>query len=208
MKNWEFRSNRIVVGVDEVGVGSLAGPITACAVILNSHKIELLNDSKKLSRKNIVTASKEIAKNASLWNVGWGLLEDIEKDGPNIRFSVMAYCVESLISRLRPEEAENVLVVVDGNQELSIKHQQIALVNADSRCAEVAAASILAKYIRDLHMETLHFLYPEYGWNENKGYGTQQHKEALAKYGATPLHRRKFTDTAMANFARKANSRK
>ena len=181
--------NLIEAGCDEAGRGCLAGPVVAAAVILPKRfRHDVLNDSKKLTPKQRESLKDEIIESAIAWNVAF--VGNIEIDELNIlRASIKAMhmAIEGL--KKKPQ-----FLLIDGNTFFpykDLKHKTI--VKGDSLFFSIAAASVLAKVFRDEFMINLHNEYPQYGWNENKGYATKDHREAILKYGITPYHRRSFT---------------
>jgi len=193
MPDFQFETDLItrgfarVAGVDEVGRGPLAGPVTAAAVILDPNAIPAgLNDSKKLTARARAALEEEI-KRSAIWAVAHASVEEI--DTHNIlRASHIA--MERAVATLSPA-AEAVLV--DGNlipAGLDLTAQ--AVVKGDARSVSIAAASILAKEARDRIMADLAQIHPGYGWEGNAGYPTKGHKEALLRLGVTPHHRRSF----------------
>ena len=179
---------RLVAGVDEVGRGPLAGAVVAAAVILDpQHAIEGLTDSKKLSEKKRNILAAEIKQKALAWSLGRAEVEEID------RINILQ---ASLLAMQRAVESLNIKpnhLKIDGNQLLSINYSMEAIVKGDLTVAEISAASIIAKVARDKEMVTLDALYPEYGFAAHKGYPTKKHREALIKYGVTPIHRRSFS---------------
>lgn len=181
------RGARHVTGVDEVGRGPLAGPVTAAAVILDPANIpDGLNDSKKLTPTRRETLAAWLAANCDHCIVHVGV-EDIDR--LNIYHAAhLAMCMAVAGLRQRP-----CLVLVDGNRiprDLSCPGE--AIVQGDARCVTIAAASILAKVARDRLMVDLAQQHPGYGWEANAGYATPAHKRALLDLGVTPFHRRSF----------------
>lgn len=181
------RGARHVAGVDEVGRGPLAGPVTAAAVILDPANIpDGLNDSKKLTPTRRETLAAWLAANCDHCIVHVGV-EDIDR--LNIYHAAhLAMCMAVAGLRQRP-----CLVLVDGNRiprDLSCPGE--AIVQGDARCVTIAAASILAKVARDRLMVDLAQQHPGYGWEANAGYATPAHKRALLDLGVTPFHRRSF----------------
>lgn len=181
--------NLIEAGCDEAGRGCLAGPVVAAAVILpKNYKHPVLNDSKKLTPRQRMELKDEIINSAMSWNVAF--IDNHEIDELNImRASIKAMhmAIEGL--KKKPE-----FLLVDGNSFFPYKeigHKTI--VKGDGLFYPIAAASVLAKTFRDEFMEKIHNEYPLYGWNNNKGYPTSFHREALQNYGITPYHRRSFT---------------
>ena len=178
---------RVIAGVDEVGRGPLAGPVTAAAVILEIGRIpEGINDSKKLSPKRREILAQEIMAGCD-WAVGHASVEEI--DALNIlRASHLAMCRALAGLRQRPD-----LALVDGNllpRDLPMPGQ--AVVKGDARSLSIAAASLVAKLLRDRIMVDLAQQHPGYGWEVNAGYPTKAHKQALLDLGVTPYHRRSF----------------
>ena len=176
-----------VAGVDEAGRGPLAGPVTAAAVRLNPARIPLgLNDSKQLSPARRVSLAAQLMEWA---DVAVGHASVAEIDQINIlRASHLAMLRAIAALPQRPE-----LVLIDGNQlprGLDIPAQ--AIVKGDATCLSIAAASIVAKVMRDRIMVDLAQQHPGYGWDRNAGYPTAEHREALARLGPTAHHRRSF----------------
>ena len=181
------RGARLVAGVDEVGRGPLCGPVTAAAVILNPDAIpEGLNDSKKLSARRRNELFDWLTRNCD-WSVAHVDVEEIDR--LNIyHASHLAMCRAVAGLKQRPD-----YVLVDGNKlprDLGLSAE--AIVKGDARSVTIAAASILAKVLRDRIMESLAQQYPGYGWEVNAGYPTPAHKKALLELGVTPHHRRSF----------------
>ena len=177
----------VIAGVDEVGRGPLAGPVTAAAVILDTGNIpEGLDDSKKLTAKKRDRLFEEIHDKAQV-SIAHASVDEI--DELNIlRASHLAMCraIEGL--SLVPGHA-----LIDGNMiPRGLRIPATTLVKGDSRSLSIAAASIVAKVMRDRIMVDLAQQHPGYGWEKNAGYGTKQHMEALQTLGITPQHRRSF----------------
>lgn len=174
-------------GLDEAGRGCLAGPVVAAAVILPPDFTHpLLTDSKQLSHKQRLALREEIIENALDWAVG--MYSHSQIDEMNIlRASHLAMhqAVENLT--IRPQA-----LLVDGNRFLPHAIPHTCMVKGDSRFLNIAAASILAKTYRDDIMEILHEEHPQYGWQQNKGYPTEAHREAVRVHGHSPYHRRSF----------------
>ena len=184
-----LEKNRIEAGCDEAGRGCLAGSVFAAAVILplDFHN-EKLNDSKQLTEKqrNVL---RPIIENESIdWAVG--IVTPDEIDRINIlRASFLA--MHRAIKQLKtiPEH-----LLIDGNRFTSYSNiPHTTIIKGDGQFLSIAAASILAKTYRDEYMNKLHTKYPDYAWNENKGYPTKAHREAIRLHGITPCHRKSFT---------------
>ncbi len=178
------------VGVDEAGRGPLAGPVVAAAVILDRRRVPHgIDDSKKLcaeSREALYTRITRVA--------GWGVgIVDVEEiDRLNIYHATML-AMSRAVDALGIEPG---MVLVDGNALPKWRHPARAIVSGDALCRSIAAASIVAKVTRDRMMIAHDATYPGYGWRQNKGYGTAEHREALGRLGVTPLHRRSFAPVA------------
>ena len=175
-------------GCDEAGRGCLAGAVFAAAVILPpDYENALLNDSKQLSERRRYELRAQIERDALSWAVG--IVGPDEIDRINIlRASILAMHRALDQLQLRPEA-----VIVDGNR--FTRWQDVpytTIIKGDGKYLSIAAASILAKTYRDDYMLRLADEYPQYDWQHNKGYPTQAHREAIRRYGPTPLHRRTF----------------
>lgn len=177
----------LICGVDEAGRGPLAGPVYAAAVILpRDAVIEGLNDSKKLTEKKREALFDVITERALTYGIASASVEEIEKlNILNATFLAMNRAVDKLDPI--PE-----LALIDGNRSTGIAMPSRCVVKGDSRCADIAAASILAKVSRDRYMLTLAEKYPQYHFEQHKGYGTKLHYEALREYGPSPEHRPSF----------------
>lgn len=177
----------ILCGVDEAGRGPLAGPVCAAAVVLpRGLEIPGLNDSKKLSEKKREALYDVIISSAAAYGIAFADVEEIERlNILHATFLAMNRAIAQL--SVRPE-----LALIDGNRNSDIEMPSRCIVKGDSRCADIAAASILAKVTRDRYMIKMAEQYPQYGFEQHKGYGTKQHYAALREYGATPIHRMSF----------------
>jgi ribonuclease HII len=176
-----------IAGVDEVGRGPLAGPVLACAVILNPRKpIKGLADSKKLSEKKREALCIEIKEKALCYAIGMSSVREIDEINI-LQASLLAMkrAVENLV--LQPDEAW-----VDGNQIPLLGMKAKAIIGGDATVAAISAASIIAKVTRDKLMGYFHPRFPEYGFLQHKGYPTKAHIEAIRQYGVLPLHRKSF----------------
>lgn len=184
-----YTKDVIEAGCDEAGRGCLAGPVFAAAVILPpDFKSELLNDSKQLSEKNRYALRPLIEQEAIAWGIG--VVTAPEIDAINIlkaSFLAMHRAIEQL--KVQPQA-----LLIDGNRFTPYKEIPFTcMVKGDGRFLSIAAASILAKTYRDDYMLQLAEEYPSYGWQQNKGYPTRAHREAISKLGITPYHRKTFT---------------
>ena len=175
-------------GCDEAGRGCLAGPVVAAAVILpDGFTHPGLIDSKKLSERQRTEMRDIIIKNAVAWAVAECSPEEIDD------MNILNASIEAMHRALRNLSVRPGEIIVDGNRFKpfeDIRHTTV--VKGDATYANIAAASILAKTTRDTYMEKMHATYPMYGWKENKGYPTALHREAIARYGTSPLHRTTF----------------
>jgi ribonuclease HII len=189
----------VICGIDEAGRGPLAGPVCAAAVVLgDGFPLSILNDSKKLPEGKREEARRVICREALAWGIGWASAAEI--DGINIlRASLLAMkrAFEAMGRDGVPGEGLGPLsgglrAVVDGLYVPDVSIPAEALVKADARIPEVMAASILAKTARDRMMLRYSWLYPEYGYDRNKGYPTRDHRERIARYGPSPIQRRSF----------------
>ena len=181
----------LVCGIDEAGRGPLAGPVVAAAVILDPVRpIVGLNDSKKLSEKKREALALLIRKHAIAWAVAEASVEEIDRlNILQATFLAMQRAVAGLA--VLPTSA-----MVDGNRCPKLAMPVEALVKGDGKIASIAAASILAKTVRDGGMLALHAQYPMYGFDRHMGYPTAAHCAALAEHGASPVHRRSFGPVA------------
>ena len=176
-----------LAGVDEAGRGPLAGPVCAAACLLpRGLEIPGLDDSKKLSPKKREELYDVIINSSLTYGIAFASVEEIESFNIlNATFLAMNRAIEKL-------DPQPDLVLVDGNRNTGIHVPSRCIVKGDSQCADIAAASILAKVTRDRYMLTMAEQYPEYGFEKHKGYGTALHYEALRAYGPCPIHRLSF----------------
>ena len=184
----KFSKFKHEVGVDEAGRGSLAGPVTAAAVILGKNfKGKNLDDSKKLSQSKRLELRKFIEKNALAYSVAFVSSYQIDKNNIlNSTFMAMHKSIEGL--NIEPD-----FIVVDGNLFKPYKDLKYkCIIKGDQKYQSIAAASILAKTYRDEYMSNLHIKFPEYNWIKNKGYGTKFHIDMITKFGRTKYHRKSF----------------
>ena len=179
---------RIVAGVDEVGRGSLIGPVYAAAVVLNkSINRRLLKDSKILSKSKREVLSKYIKKN-SIWAIGKASTKEIEKINI-LNASLLA--MERAVKKLKKKP---VLVLVDGNKLPEMKNYKLkSIIKGDQKIPSISAASIIAKVTRDKMITNLAKNYKGYYWDQNYGYGTKQHLRAIKNLGITRHHRKTFS---------------
>ncbi len=177
---------RPIAGIDEAGRGPWAGPVVAAAVILDPQDLPAgLADSKTLTEKRREAIAKEIHARAM---VGVGVASVEEIDAINILQA-------TFLAMARAEEALPVapaICIVDGSQKPALKARTHMVVKGDAKSLSIAAASIIAKTVRDDMMRTLAAEHPHYAWEKNKGYGAQAHRAGLDAYGVTPHHRKSF----------------
>lgn len=179
----------VLAGVDEAGRGPLAGPVVAAAVILDlTSPIIGINDSKKLSPLKREQLYTEITASAREWAVGSATPEEIDRDNIlRATFSAMQRAISSLTTPVSR-------ILVDGNLKIAgiAAELQQTVVGGDALSASIAAASILAKVTRDRFMIEQHAIFPDYGFNLHKGYGTALHRERIQQFGLCPIHRKSF----------------
>ncbi|MDF4987465.1 ribonuclease HII [Vibrio parahaemolyticus] len=178
---------QLIAGVDEVGRGPLVGDVVTAAVILDpNNPIEGLNDSKKLSEKKRLALLPEIKEKALAWAVGRCSPEEI--DELNILQATMVAMQRAIAGlKVQPD-----LVLIDGNRCAELPMDSQAVVKGDLRVAEISAASIIAKVVRDQEMEELDKQYPQFGFAKHKGYPTKAHFEAIEQHGVISEHRKSF----------------
>lgn len=205
------KKSYLVVGVDEVGMGALAGPVFAAVFTINDWFNESLiktlknmeiNDSKQLSYKKREHINRLLQETESTYFIGSSSVLDINTVGiRKARNRAIRRAVGNFLKSAKKENPIILLCDAFGCPYLpSIpKRNQIPIIKGDAKCISIAAASIIAKVARDNYMEELHEMHPQYGWKENKGYGTRKHIEALRKYGVTKQHRKVFVDGIINN---------
>ena len=179
---------KIIAGVDEVGRGSLVGPVYAAAVILNkSVNKRILKDSKKLSKSKREIIAKYIKKN-SVWAIGKASVKEIEKINI-LHASLLA--MKRAIIKLKKKPT---LILIDGNKLPRIKNYKLnSVVKGDQKIASISAASIIAKVTRDKMITILGKKFKDYHWDKNYGYGPKQHMKAIKILGITSHHRKNFS---------------
>lgn len=186
--------NPVIVGLDEVGRGSVAGPLAVGAVVLDGGSIiEGLNDSKQIKPERRSEIAAVIKETARAWAVYYISPQDIDRDGMTLSLR------RAFAGALADVEGQGVsvdVVLIDGNP-LKLDPREINVVKGDAKCASIAAASILAKTERDEYMASISSRYPAYAFDVNKGYASPQHIEAIRTYGLTDLHRASFCKAFM-----------
>lgn len=182
------RGYKYICGVDEVGRGPLAGPVVCAAVIMPFDDIiEDVDDSKKLSAKKREELASLIEKKAVALNIC--LVEPEKIDEINI-LEATKLCMKNAVEglKIKPD-----FVITDGNMKLDIDMEQASIVKGDALSYTIGSASIAAKVYRDKLMDGYAEIYPQYGFEKHKGYGTSAHIDAIKTNGLCPVHRRSFT---------------
>lgn len=188
LKN-QYIKGMVEAGCDEAGRGCLAGPVFGAAVILPAgYSHPMINDSKQLTPKQRFYLREIIETNAISWGVAMACNEEID-DLNILNASILA--MHRALDNLRPIPEH---IIVDGNYFASWYNIPFkTIIKGDSKYQSIAAASILAKTYRDDYMKRLHLEYPQYNWEQNKGYPTLKHRLAIRKYGISAFHRKTFT---------------
>lgn len=179
--------HKIIAGIDEAGRGPIAGPVVAAAVVLSDDiRIEGLRDSKKVPEKEREKLFREIL--AVAVDIGVGISDHEDIDRMNI-LQATRKAMEDAVKDLRclPD-----LLVIDAVTLPRLDIRQLSPVKAESKSASVAAASIVAKYVRDMAMLRYHDMYPQYNFNKHKGYGTKEHLDRVMIHGPSAIHRKSF----------------
>ena len=184
---FKYKNKKLIAGVDEVGRGSLVGPVYAAAVILNK-KInkKKLKDSKKLTKEKRENLYKYIKKN-SLWSIGSASTKEIEK------LNILNASLLAMTRAIKKLKQKPKLVLIDGNKIPKINNYNLKnIIKGDEKIPEISAASIIAKVSRDRLVSKMSKNFIEYSWDKNCGYGTKDHLKAIKKFGVTKHHRKKF----------------
>lgn len=176
----------MIVGIDEVGRGCLAGPLCVAAVALGDHTIEGLTDSKKLTKKQREILSHQIKQQAKSIGIGWVSAKQIDQIGMSKALKLAATIALSHIN------VDYDQVIVDGTIKLVKDPRAVTMAKADLLIPTVSAASIIAKVARDKYMHRIHPLFKNYGFASHVGYGTAKHYAALREHGPSPIHRMSF----------------
>lgn len=183
-----LEKGRLEAGCDEAGRGCLAGPVFAAAVILpEGFRCPGLNDSKQVNAEDRDRMRLIIEKKALAWAVAFVDARVID------RINILRASIQAMHNALRMLSEKPDFILVDGNRFYPYETIQYkCIISGDARFRSIAAASILAKTHRDEYMKYMHEFYPEYGWNQNKGYPTEIHRTAIGERGLSPEHRRSF----------------
>lgn len=183
----EISTLQIVAGVDEVGVGPLAGPVISAVVILpKDHGIQNIRDSKKLSERQRERLYDEITAIAIDWAIGRAEVEEID------RFNILQATKASMIRAVNGLKTKPDKIFVDGSKPPLFQYPTQAIIDGDKHIPVISAASIIAKVTRDREMKEMDTQYPGYDFHKHKGYGTVKHKLALIERGFCPIHRKSF----------------
>ena len=186
---------RYVCGIDEAGRGPLAGPVVACAVVVEQPiYLEFLNDSKLLPLSRREVLSEAIRSRAISFCVGSASHEEID------RFNILGATKIAMGRALAGVSVPPCRVFVDAVTIPQCLFPQQPIIDGDAKCAVIAAASIIAKVHRDRWMNEYDAMYPEYGFAQHKGYGTPEHLAALSRLGPSPIHRRSFAPVLQPAF--------
>ncbi len=178
---------KVIAGVDEVGRGSLVGPVFAASVVFkkNVDKKKII-DSKKLSRNQRNLLEKYIKKN-SIWTVGSASLKEIEK------LNILNASLLAMKRSIKKLKSKPSLIMIDGNKlPIMSGYKLKSIIKGDEKVAEISAASIIAKVSRDRLISKMSKKFTKYAWNRNSGYGTKEHLKAIKKFGVTKHHRKTF----------------
>ncbi|MES0335141.1 MAG: ribonuclease HII [Candidatus Magnetobacterium sp. LHC-1] len=183
----EYHDSGCVAGLDEAGRGPLAGPVVAAAVVFEAGSyIEGVNDSKKLSEGRRKALFFEIVCCAR--DIGIGIVDATDIDRLNILNATKMAMKKAVLQLNHPPD----ILLIDALRLPDIDIRQVAIIKGDSKSASIAAASIVAKVLRDSFMLAYHQQYPQYGFNSHKGYGTKHHMDMIRTHGPCPIHRRSF----------------
>jgi len=179
---------KIIAGIDEVGRGSLIGPVYAAAVILNkSINKKILKDSKSLTKSKRKNLSKYIKKN-SIWSIGKASVKEIEK------INILQASLLAMKRAIKKLKRKPTLILIDGNKLPEIKNCNLkSIIKGDQKIPSISAASIIAKVTRDEMITNLAKKFKGYYWHQNFGYGTKQHLRAIKNLGITTHHRKTFS---------------
>ena len=175
-----------IAGIDEAGRGPLAGPVVAAAVILKKGaKLDLVDDSKKLTEKQREKALEQIKENALAIGIGIASVEEID------RINIYRASREAMHSAIKQLKIKPEFLLIDA-MPMILDIPSESIIKGDQKSISIAAASIVAKITRDNYMIEMDKLFPKYNFKQHKGYGTKEHIELIKKYGYTPIHRKSY----------------
>ncbi|HLA50774.1 MAG TPA: ribonuclease HII [Thermodesulfobacteriota bacterium] len=178
---------RHIAGVDEAGRGPLAGPVVAAAVIFSTPPLHLgIRDSKTLSPLQRNALLPDIYREALAVAIGIVWMDEID------RINILAASLKAMAHAVKKLNPSPDFVLIDGQFPLDIPIPQLPVIKGDSKSVSIAAASIVAKTVRDSIMDAYHVIFPSYDFIKNKGYGTAKHLEAIKYFGPCPIHRKTF----------------
>lgn len=180
---------KFIIGIDECGVGCLAGPVTVCAFKASKEwALQGLRDSKKLTEKKRKTFAATIKEDQSIYGftIQWADSKEIDE------FGIQNVIHELYYKAIVELEISNSLIIVDGADFKERRYDRLAIPGGDDIIPHVSAASVIAKTSRDNYMRKMHDKFPNYGWNTNVGYGSAKHIQAIKEYGITEMHRKSF----------------
>jgi len=181
------RGYRFIAGVDEAGRGPLAGPVVAAAVIFSSLPLNVgIKDSKALSPLQRKTILLDIYREALAIGIGVVWMEEIETT------NILAASLKAMTHAVKKLNPSPDFILIDGQFPLNISIPQLPVIKGDAKSVSIAAASIVAKTVRDSIMDAYHTIFPSYDFIKNKGYGTAKHLEAIKYFGPSPIHRKCF----------------
>ncbi len=181
------RGYRYIAGVDEAGRGPLAGPVVAAAVIFSSLPLNVgIKDSKALSPLQRKTILLDIYREALAIGIGVVWMEEIETT------NILAASLKAMTHAVKKLNPSPDFILIDGQFPLNISIPQLPVIKGDAKSVSIAAASIVAKTVRDSIMDAYHTIFPSYDFIKNKGYGTAKHLEAIKYFGPCPIHRKTF----------------
>ena len=184
----------VILGLDEVGRGPLAGPLTVGGVILKKEPLVLgLNDSKKISPKKREKIAEDIKNNCVIYKTFSVPPKLIDELGIT---ECLKRAFKNVVEQVEAEGIQPDVILLDGNP-LSFDPREVNVVKGDAKCASISAASIVAKVERDSYMVSISDKYPNYNFAKNKGYGTKEHIDAIKKFGLSAVHRRSFCSSFM-----------
>jgi ribonuclease HII len=186
-----------LAGLDEAGRGPLAGPVvSACVILPKGLVIEGVDDSKKLTASKREDLFDQISKKAIA--IGVGIIDHCRIDNVNILYATK----EAMIQAVNACKQQPDYLLLDAIHLKDMPLPQLSIIGGDAKSQSIAAASIIAKVTRDRMMEGFARLYPEYGFDKHKGYGTAEHIEAIRKFGISPIHRKSFLIKIFSNVQR------